>query len=310
MRAALALYAAVVLLLAPALLRGRDWVDRAPGLGILAWQASGAAVLGSLLLLGVTTVVPVSSVDVDIPHLLHACAALLRADNIGGSDAALLLGAGTLALLLGGCGSRLARRSAALRRRQRELVDLVAVPRSDSGSCVRVVDHAVPLAYCIPGRHGRIVVTTGAQAALGQQELTVVMAHEQAHLRGRHHLVLLWARATCAALPLGLFRTAERETAELVEMLADDTVRTAAARRSLATAVLALGTAHPAGALGAELRPGTCLRRVRRLVGPPRKLSVRSRGVLLGLCAATALGPWLATAPALAAVSGQCLPQA
>lgn len=310
MRMALALYAALVLLLAPPLLRGRRWVDRSPGLGILAWQASAAAVVGSLLLLGVTTVVPVSSVNVDLSHLLHACAALLHADDVGTSDAALLLGAATLTLLLGGCGLRMARRSAALRRRQRELVDLVAVPRRGAGSYVRVVDHAVPLAYCIPGRHGRIVVTTGAQAALDPQELAGVMAHEQAHLRGRHHLVLLWARASSAALPLTLFRSAERETVELVEMLADDTARTPAARRSLATALLALGTAHPAGALGAEPPPQFCLRRVRRLLCPTRKLSVRSRGLLLGLCAASAIGPWLATAPALAAVSGQCFPQA
>lgn len=308
MRPALALYAVLVLLLAPPLLRGRAWVDRAPSLGILAWQASGIAVLGSLLLLGVTTVVPVSSVDVDLSHLLHACAVLLHADDVGLSDAALLAGAAGLTALLGVRGWRTIRGSAGLRGRQRELVDLVTVPMSPSCPRVRLLDHAMPLAYCIPGRRGRIVVTTGAREALGQRELAAVLAHEQAHLHGRHHLVLLWARVACAALPLSLFRAGERETAELVEMLADDTVRSRAARRSLAVAVLTLGVAHPAGALGADARHGTAQRRVRRLLSPSRQLAQGPRAAVLALCLSVALGPWLATAPALAALSGQCFP--
>lgn len=110
-----------------------------------------------------------------------------------------------------------------------------------NGPTACLLEHDTPLACCVPGRGPRIVVTTGARDALTRADLELVLRHGQAHLRGRHHLLLLWARVLRTALPLPVFRTGEAEIAQLVEMLADDAVLEPAERRSLAHAVLALG---------------------------------------------------------------------
>ncbi len=56
-----------------------------------------------------------------------------------------------------------------------------------------MVDDPQPDAYALPdglrGR-GRIVVTSGMLRALGGHEREVLLAHERAHLAGRHHLFL------------------------------------------------------------------------------------------------------------------------
>lgn len=53
-----------------------------------------------------------------------------------------------------------------------------------------VVRDPCPYAYALPGRPGRIVVTTGMLRALDPAEREALFAHERAHLRGRHHLFL------------------------------------------------------------------------------------------------------------------------
>ncbi|TDD13757.1 hypothetical protein E1294_39770 [Nonomuraea diastatica] len=45
----------------------------------------------------------------------------------------------------------------------------------------------VRVPYCVPGRHSQMVITTGAMRSLGPEQVAAVLAHEQAHLRGRHH---------------------------------------------------------------------------------------------------------------------------
>ena len=85
------------------------------------------------------------------------------------------------------------------------------------------MEHPAAVAYCLPGRVGTIVLTTAALAALDDAELAAVLAHERAHLRGRHHLVLAAASALAQTLPFlpGLC-TAQTELARLLEMIADD----------------------------------------------------------------------------------------
>jgi len=99
MRAALFLYAGMVVLAAPLLLQ-RSWVDRSPRLAILAWQASGVAVVSSLLLVAVLTLSPVSCAELGLGHLLHACVDRLDVPDADAADAAALLPASLLALVL------------------------------------------------------------------------------------------------------------------------------------------------------------------------------------------------------------------
>ena len=76
------------------------------------------------------------------------------------------------------------------RRRHRALLALIA--REDPAvPGVRVLDHPSAAAYCVPGLRSQVVVSEGALKLLSADELTAVLAHEAAHVRERHDLVLL-----------------------------------------------------------------------------------------------------------------------
>ena len=89
-----------------------------------------------------------------------------------------------------------------------------------------VVDHPAAAAYCVPGLRSAIVISAGALDLLDQAELAAVLAHERAHLRDRHDLVLLPFTALLSAFrwsaqPAGRHGA----VALLVEMHADDCAR-------------------------------------------------------------------------------------
>ena len=109
------------------------------------------------------------------------------------------------------------------RREHRLLVDALG---ADTGDHVRVLAHPTPTAYCLPGLRRRVVLTEGTLAALPPDELAAVMAHERAHLRARHDLVLEFFTVLHRAVPARL-RAAEalREVHLLIEVLADRTVQ-------------------------------------------------------------------------------------
>jgi Zn-dependent protease with chaperone function len=126
---------------------------------------------------------------------------------------------------------------------------------------LRILEHPVAVAYCVPGvRHARVVVSRGLLTTLGPQELHAVLAHEDAHVTGRHDLVIQPFIAWQQTFPfLRPARDATAAVSLLVEMLADD----AAARRTsgaeLARALARLGVTRapvPAGALGILGSPG------------------------------------------------------
>ncbi|MDX2377594.1 M56 family metallopeptidase [Microbacterium sp. LRZ72] len=95
-----------------------------------------------------------------------------------------------------------------------------------------------PFACAIPGRDAAVVVSTGLRAILTPAQLRAVVAHERAHLRGRHYLALQLAELDRACLPSSLAgKQLLRATTLLVELIADDD----AARRA--------GAVHLANAL-------------------------------------------------------------
>src|SRR5215469_9855522 len=103
----------------------------------------------------------------------------------------------------------------------------------------------------------------------------LVLAHERAHIRERHDLVLLPFTALCRAFPrAGVAVRAQHAVALLVEMLADDRARRARPARELATALMRFGvagaTAAPSGALAAARADsqGDVAARVARLLEP------------------------------------------
>lgn len=140
------------------------------------------------------------------------------------------------------------------RRSHRHRLALISTPLEprgpagrEIGTPVRLVDHPHAVAYCLPGFRPRVVLTRGALDVLDAAELEAVLAHEQAHARGRHDLVIqpfiAWAK-TFPFLPPG--RRAVGAVALLIEMLADDAAVRRCGRAPLHSALHKLRDQHVA----------------------------------------------------------------
>ncbi len=97
------------------------------------------------------------------------------------------------------------------------------------------------------------MLSSGALGHLGQGELAAVLAHERAHLRARHDLVLEAFTVLQRAFPRGVrSRTARAEVGLLVEALADRAAARDGRAGDLRRALLAMTEGRlPGGALGA-----------------------------------------------------------
>ena len=277
------------------------WPRRSPAAAILLWQAlgfaSGLAAVGTLLGLAM----PDSTTGV--VRSVWYLAALFRTGGpfrVVGAFAA----AGTvpvvairLACLAGGlalfgllCWVLVAASTAALqaRRRQRALLTLLAHGDPKVPGAL-VVDYPTAAAYCLPGLRSQIVVSVGTLELLGRGELAAVLAHERAHLRERHDLVLLPFTALRRAFPKSVTCTdAYRAVALLVEMLADDHALRSRPAGELVSALVRFGTAGPGPAPAGTLAAGEgeVTARVTRLLHPARPLPAFA---VAAICLAAAL---------------------
>jgi Zn-dependent protease with chaperone function len=287
-----------------------SWPRRSPAAAILLWQAlglaAGLAAVGALVSLGTA-----GSGDGVARATLHAGALFrigtsLQAGPVfrlpaafGGTGAlpAILIAfrlaclAAGLALLASLCWVLIASSAAVLqaRRRQRALLALLAHGDPKVPGAL-VVDYPTAAAYCLPGLRSRIVVVSvGTLELLGRRELAAVLAHEHAHLRERHDLVLLPFTALRRAFPRSATcAEAHRSVALLVEMLADDRALRGRPARELVSALVRFGTAGacpaPAGALAAA--EGEMAARVARLLQPVRPLPAAA---IAAICSGAAL---------------------
>jgi Zn-dependent protease with chaperone function len=266
-----------------------SWPRRSPAAAILLWQALGLAgglaavgalvslglpgdhlgVAGSLLHLG--AIFPGAAFRFPVAFgMVSVLPALLLAFRV----TCLAAGLALLALL---CWVLIAASTAALqaRRRQRALLALLAHGDPKVPGAL-VVDYPTAAAYCLPGLRSRIVVlSVGTLELLGRGELAAVLAHERAHLRERHDLVLLPFTALRRAFPRSVMcAEAHRAVALLVEMLADDRALRGRPTRELVSALVRFGTAGtcpaPTGALA--VGEGDMAARVARLLQPVRPL--------------------------------------
>jgi predicted Zn-dependent protease len=158
---------------------------------------------------------------------------------------------------------------------------------------VHVVDDPRPYALTLPGRAGRIVVSSGLADLLDGPELEAVLAHEQAHSRHRHDRHLLLAELAAAWLPpLGVLSARTRFS---VERWADDIAAAMCRDRQLVADTLAKVALHQVPmttAAGVASFGGLgVLARVRALLEPPVTDVRRSAaGGLWTALAATAAG--------------------
>jgi Zn-dependent protease with chaperone function len=278
-----------------------SWPLRAPAAAIVLWQAIGLgwglAAVGTLIGVGAAT-----------PAATVAGGALDRLDSLAtfglqrpAMDA---LGVVRLACLAAGvallsllCWVLLAATASVVRARQRQRTLLSLLAHGDPKvPGALVVDHPAAAAYCLPGLRSAIVISAGALNLLNAEELAAVLAHERAHLRERHDLVLLPFTALLRAFGwAGIAQQARQAVGLLIEMLADDRARQHRPARELATALLRVGAAGgspaPNGALAASdsILPCEVAARVARLLRPAPGLGLPAL-VLIGICAASAVG--------------------
>jgi hypothetical protein len=297
------------------LLPGARWVYRSPRLGLAAWYTVLAVVVVSTAVAAGSLVVMWPDARMTMCAWWGWCVQAMAGGHgaagrlFGGAAAAVLA---VIALRAGRAAWRL-RRTFADRRREHAAM-LATLGRESSRLGATVVDCAVPVAYVLPGRRGRagrVVVSSGAVAALAPAELAAVLAHERAHAGGRHQLLADGVRLLAAAFPaVQVVAQARRQVDRLVELRADDVAASRHARADLARALVAMaeagqgrtaGTAAvPAGAVAAT--GGDALERLRRLLDPPPALPLPSR---VSLAAALVV---LASAPALVTASVAMFP--
>ncbi len=287
-----------------------EWVDRSPRLGIAVWQALSGSVILAVALGGTALMIPTVQLGRGLADLLQACGAAIRTQYAtpGGAVVSALggaLAAGTLGRAVFCLARELILTS---RDRRRHWDGLALIGRREPTLGVLIVDHGTPAAYCLPGRGRQVVLTSAALTALDADQLAAVLAHERAHLRGRHHLVLSGARGLQRAFPLLPFRLARTASTRLVEMLADDQASRRCPRLTIATALVALaGSTVPAVALPAG--GPTASARVRRLAAPTRPLGlVRTTFAALFLATAVIAPLALSVAPAIAASGASYCP--
>jgi bla regulator protein blaR1 len=306
--AVLLAYAAFVGTLGARVLARARWTARAPLLGILTYLAGGWSVLAAVGLAGLTLAVHATALGGGLSQLIGACVLRLRAlyATPGGATVAeaglILAGAVVARTALAAFGHvRTAGRQAL---RHAQTVRLAGHREPALGAVV--VEHPQPAAYCVAGRCPTVIVTTAAMAALDSGQLDAVLAHERAHLAGRHHALKAAALVGRQVLPfLPLLRDAEAQVTRLAELQADDAAIRAADPRALATALVVLATpAHPAPAPALAAAATDALQRIHRLLGPAEPLGRLRRHLLRATAATLALAPVLvALTPAVVALA-------
>jgi beta-lactamase regulating signal transducer with metallopeptidase domain len=205
---ALALVVLAVLLAGPVprLMARRHTFRRSPRAALVAWQA-----------------VSLGAIVAALAAAPAAAALLVRGGQPVAVDVAVVLLAaavtGVMVARVLRSGHRIGTRLRALRAAHLELVDIIAHRRDGR---VRVLAHPTPTAYCLPGRDARVVLSQGTLDALPEAQLDAVVTHEQAHLAGRHDLLLEYFTVVHEAVPPPLrCQAAMDEVRLLVEALAD-----------------------------------------------------------------------------------------
>ncbi|MDJ0384844.1 M56 family metallopeptidase [Streptomyces sp. G-G2] len=260
------------------------WLPPRHAVWLLAVTATGLA-LGSTAALALLVVPGATHLDV-----VAALGELLTPLRTGSPDAVVAVAIAATALLAWS-GALLVR---ALNRRWAQLRRAGRLAARAEGELV-VLRDACPDAYALPGRPGRIVVTTGMLEALPAAEREALFAHERAHLRDRHHLFA--AAVDLAALCHPALRALREPLAYALERSADESAARAVGDRGLTARAIgrAALAARAAGSQGAP-RPAFALAAT---TGPvPRRVAA-----LLDRPVDAAPAPRTRTARRLAAVA-------
>lgn len=222
MTIALGLVAAAVLIgvFAPTYLRTAANPALGPRIALAGWISAPLTMIAAALGAAALFAIPGSG-DVDsLIGMTGSCLNILR----GGEVVADHVGRVAAVGVIGGLGVRIVviglRRLRSQRRWRADHVRLLRTVCAAERS-VLWVQEPTPVAYSVGGRGGAIVATDGLRR-LGTDRCEAVLAHERAHLHGRHHLLVIAADILAAALPfVPLARQAPAAVRALVELAAD-----------------------------------------------------------------------------------------
>lgn len=287
-------YAAAVGVLAPRVMLRSRWPHRAPVLAAAVWFALAASFSVCVALAALHLATP----GAHLHGVLYSCGVAL---GVGPPDVGAVrrLGVGVAVAVPAAQAAAFAShvlRARAARTRHRRILDKVGRPSARLGATV--LDHLTPTAYCLPGRRSRIVVSSGAVELLSDAEIAAVVAHERAHIAGRHHLLLAAARSFAVVFRgVPLARRTGEQIPLLLEMAADDGALHVHPRRTLVTAMFEMASAGaaPKGALSAGGR--TVHVRLRRILAPARRTHPAFRAVVAGSAVLMPLLPLLLACP-------------
>lgn len=253
----LALYSVVIMVAGPPLLRRTTRAGHTPRFAILVWVTAITSVLlcwpTATILVAIELGEHTTRPDGVVATCLQAVRAILSGEaGVLAQGAAwifsVVAAAAPMAIVL-----RVALLIRRMRRRAQEHACAVRIVGRSAGADIVVVPSDEPVAYCVAGRRPAIVLTTATLSMLSTDQLDAVIAHERAHLAGRHAALVEFMRSLAAALPkFRLFKDGAARISTLLEMRADDVAARRHGRPALLAGLIALsGAATPGGALAA-----------------------------------------------------------
>lgn len=268
------------------------WLLALAALGpMVAWVISGPAVLmpsaaGEICQRCLAAANPLprgAAVDTVIPVLLLVLVPLLLAG-----------------VLIVSLARFAAHRKVALRSTCRSLTK-VASSTQVLGYTVLLVSDPAPIAFALPKKRCGVVISERLLSLLTEEELRAVLAHESAHLRQRHHFILLLVEGLARPMRwVPLIRAVADAVPHYLEIAADGAARRDTATPALAGALLKLGEhAHslersPLPKSQALVLNAAGADRIRHLVAPGSHRG--GRGYVLAVVATIALMTTASTA--------------
>ncbi|WP_049580305.1 M56 family metallopeptidase [Streptomyces sp. SBT349] len=296
---------------APRVLARGSWPDREPVLALWVWQCVVAAVLlCCVLAMALSGAAAWQGVRGQLfapaPSQVVDAYALHPDGETWAAAVALLLACGGL-----WTGVMLTRevRAARAERRARHAELLARAPRlpweaADAGDRLVVLEDDRPDAWFLSGPRARLVITTGALSRLSRRQLDAVLAHEQGHIRARHHWLVHCSGALASGFPrVPVFSAFRHQVHRLVELAADDVASRRFGRMTIALALVGLNEGR--GVFGRESHSGHVPYRVHRLLRPRERLTAGRRLRLTAAATLVPAVPLLVTfAPGLHALGG------
>jgi hypothetical protein len=141
-------------------------------------------------------------------------------------------------------------------------------------------------AYALPGWPGRVVVSGGLLGRLEPPRQAALIAHERAHLAGRHHLFTITAWMAAAACPLLI--PVARAVEFTVERWADEAAATVTGdRRLVAETIGQVAIMSAAGPVRGALQLG--------ITGPETAARRAARGLASGVTSGWRAMDWRAS---------------